>query len=104
MMQVDPNTLRAIERHFHEVIRARDAKFVDGPVAALPDLAEALSCDEPKAWFPVPGMYGGFSYWFEGEGPEARLVVESWCRVCVGSWQRHMITAEGSKLVEEGFV
>ena len=102
-MQIDPSTLQAIERHFHEVIRARAAEFVDGPVAALPDLAETLSGDESRAWFPVPGMYGGFSYWLDGEGPEIHLVAESWCRVCGGSGQRHIITANGSQLVEEGF-
>ena len=52
----------------------------------------------------MPGMYGGFSYRWEGMGKRARLVVESWCRVVEGSGQRHEITAEGSRLVEEGFV
>lgn len=51
-------------------------------------------------WFPIPGMYGGFSI---------RLVtnylhVESWSRVVGGSGQIHVITTEGTTLVDEGFV
>ncbi len=55
-------------------------------------------------WFPVPGMYGGFSYCLELTGADAKLVAESWCRVVGGSGQRHEITTYGSRLVEEGFV
>jgi hypothetical protein len=55
-------------------------------------------------WFPVPGMYGGFSYHLETTGVDAKLVVESWSRVVCGSGQRHEITSEGSRLVEEKFV
>jgi hypothetical protein len=55
-------------------------------------------------WFPVPGMYGGFSYRLEAAGVEAKLVSESWSRVVGGSGQRHEVTSEGSRLVEEGFV
>ena len=57
-----------------------------------------------RLWFPVPGMYGGFSYRLESAGVEAKLLSESWCRVVGGSGQRHEITSEGSRLVEEGFV
>jgi hypothetical protein len=49
-------------------------------------------------------MYGGFSYRLEGEGERAKLVTESWCRIVGGSGQRHEITAQGSKLVDTGFV
>ncbi len=47
-----------------------------------------------QMWFPVPGMYGGFSYRLESAGVEAKLVSESWCRVVGGSGQRHEITRE----------
>jgi hypothetical protein len=50
-----------------------------------------------------PGMYGGFLYWLEGQGQDARLVTESWCRVEGNSGQRHVITSRGSKLVEDEF-
>ena len=63
-----------------------------------------LELEEPEIWFPVPGMYGGFSITMDGEGEEAILISSSWCRVSGGSGQRHEITANGSELVEEGFV
>jgi hypothetical protein len=49
-------------------------------------------------------MYGGFSYRLASSGADAKLISESWCRVVGGSGQRHEITSEGSRLVEEGFV
>jgi hypothetical protein len=54
--------------------------------------------------FAVPGMYGGFRYELEADGEQSRLIVESWCRVVQGSGQRHVVSAAGSTLVEEGFV
>lgn len=93
-----------IERHFHALIRARAAEFTVEPVSPLPNLAALLAQAEPKTWLPVNGMYGGFSYWLKGRGKNVKLVAESWCRVVAGSGQRHEITAEGSELVEDGFV
>lgn len=104
MRQVPEDTLRAIQRHFHEVIRGRAAKLIDEHNLVLPELNPLLSAREPKAWFPIPGMCGGFSYWLEGEGEHTKLVTESWCRVVSGSGQRHEVAAAGSRLVEEGFV
>jgi hypothetical protein len=104
MRQVSKDTLQAIERHFHEVIRGRAGKLIDQHNLKLPELASLLTIAEPKAWFPIPGMYGGFSYWLEGEGDQFKLVTKSWSRVVEGSGQRHEITIAGSKLVEEGFV
>jgi len=49
-------------------------------------------------WFPVPGMYGGFSYRLEVAGVKAKLVSESWCRVVGGSGQRHEITRTGGRV------
>lgn len=95
--------LLAIQRHFHVVIRGRAGELIDQHSVALPVLAPLLSATEQKAWFPVPGMYGGFSYWLEGNGPGAKLITESWCRVVGGSGQRHEITPDGSRLVEDGF-
>jgi len=58
---VPEETLLAIQRHFHEVIRGRAAKLIDQHGLSLPELAPLLSSSEPKAWFPIPGTYGGFS-------------------------------------------
>lgn len=53
-----------------------------------------------KVWYPVPGMYGGFMLTAIPGGVEA----ESSIRVVGGSGQRHVISREGCRLVEEGFV
>ena len=37
-----------------------------------------------SARFPVPGMYGGFSYWVDEVSDHAVLVADSWCRVVDG--------------------
>jgi hypothetical protein len=70
----------------------------------LPELEAMLEFQPRKFWFAVPGMSGGFSYWLAYDGQNAKLITESWCRVCGGSGQRHEITAAGSTLVDEGFV
>jgi hypothetical protein len=104
MRQVPENTLKAIERHFHDLIRERAGKLIAQHNLALPELTSQLAAAESKTGFPIPGMYGGFSYWLEGDGDQTKLVTESWCRVVEGSGQRHEITAMGSRLVAEGFV
>lgn len=104
MRQIPADTLLAIQRHFHAVIRGRAAELIDAHSVTLPDLTSLLTAAEPKAWLSIPGMYGGFSYWLEGEGEGSKLMSESWNRVVDGSGQRHEITAMGSRLVEEGFV
>jgi hypothetical protein len=102
--QVPLGILLKIQQHFHEVIRGRANRLVEEHVLRLPELEPLLEMEDPKVWFAVPGMYGGFSYWLEKVGVEARLVTTSWSRIVDGSGQRHEITSAGSKLVEEGFV
>ncbi len=98
----EPDILRRIEEHFHAVIKRR---VVDEGRLPLPDALPHLDgVDGERHWFPVPGMYGGFSFQWDVSGKELRLVVESWCRVVEGSGQRHHITAQGAELVDEGFV
>ena len=104
MRPIPEKTLQAIQRHFHEVIRGRAAKLIAQHDVTLPELLPLLTSNDRKGWFPVPGMYGGFSYWLEGDGEDAKLVAESWCRVSEGSGQRHEVTASGSKLISQGFV
>lgn len=96
--------LDRIQAHFDELIRARARDIEPLPEFAPPRLQIPLPRKEEPAWFPVPGMYGGFAYWFEGSDAALRLVTESWCRVVEGSGQRHEITEDGCRLVEEGFV
>lgn len=101
---VPGGVLLKVQQHFHAVIRGRIDRQLPDHGLRLPELEPLLELDRPEMWFPVPGMYGGFKYWLESTGVEAKLVSESWCRVSGGSGQRHEITSAGSQLVEEGFV
>ena len=96
--------LLRIQALFHDVILGRAAEYVDEHALRLPELEPLLEMDQPSVWFPVPGMYGGFSYSLAEAGVGAKLVVESWCRVVDGSGQRHEISSAGARLVAEGFV
>jgi hypothetical protein len=102
--RVPLGVLWKMQSHFHEVIRGRIDRPLPDHGLRLPELEPLLELDRPRMWFPVPGMYGGFSYHLDSAGVEAKLVSESWCRVVGGSGQRHEMTSEGSRLVEEGFV
>jgi hypothetical protein len=93
-----------IQAHFHALISRRAKKLVKEHFLRLPELEPLLELETPGMWFPVPGMYGGFNYRFETIGVNAKLISESWCRVCGGSGQRHVITSEGCVLVNKGFV
>ena len=46
----------------------------------LPTLRDLGVGDEPE-WFPVDGMYGGFSYRLVRRNGKLELLVESWSRV-----------------------
>lgn len=96
--------LQKIQTNFHEIILSRAGDLVQKSRLRLPELEPLLELEQPRMWFPVPGMYGGFSYWIDGEGKNAKLISESWCRVVGGSGQRHEITSKEGKLVDEGFV
>ena len=102
--RVPIGVLLKVQTHFHEVIRGRVDELVQEHQLKLPELEPLLELNDAEMWFPVPGMYGGFGYRLEKFGVDAKLVVESWCRVSGGSGQRHEITSEGSQLVAEGFV
>ena len=104
LRQVPTGILLKLQAQFHSVIRGRiDEPFPEHKLR-LPELEPLLELRLPKMWFPVPGMYGGFSYQLIGDGVDATLVSESWCRIAGGSGQRHEITTIGNTLVAEGFV
>ena len=67
----------------------------------VPAQQNAYGSDREATRLPVPGMYGGFRYWFEGDGLQARLMVESGSRICGGSFQLHEITPDGVRLVAD---
>lgn len=93
-----------VQNHFHAVIVGRAAKLIEDSLLMLPQLAPMLEVTESDWWFAVPGMYGGFAYRLKRDGEQPLLVSESWCRVVGGSGERHEIDANGSRLVESGFV
>jgi hypothetical protein len=103
-MGVPESTIGAVERHFHTLIRERAGDLLAQQNLELPSLSGPRPSKRKPAWFPVPGMYGGFNYWWEGQGRGAKLMAESWCRVVAGSGQRHEVTIDGTRLLEEGFV
>jgi hypothetical protein len=102
--EVPPHVLARIQRYFHEVIRGRAADLVREANLRLPELEPLLELWVPKMWFTVPGMHGGFRYKLDAAGASSLLVSASWCRVVGGSGQRHLISAAGITLVDEGFV
>lgn len=102
--RVPTRTLARLQAHLHEVIRGRVDDLVRKERLRLPELEPLLELEHPCVYFPVPGMYGGFQYTLQAAGENSTLAVESWCRVCGGSGQRHLVTAGGSTLVEDGFI
>ncbi|MEA5605245.1 hypothetical protein [Nostoc sp. UHCC 0252] len=104
MQQISEQTLLQIEHYFHELIRERARDLIDSQKLELPKLAPILNSQDSAHWFPIPGMYGGFSYWLAVQDQQVALITESWCRVVGGSGQRHKITDQGIELLEEGFV
>ena len=97
------NELAAIEANFHAVMRGRAAKLIEQHGLTLPRLDTAILGEAKAAWFPIPGMTGGFKYWLERRGRALVLITESWCRVVGGSGERHEVTDHGATLVEDDF-
>lgn len=51
-MQIAEESLLAIQRHFHAVIRGRAGGLIDEHGVVLPELAPRLTAAEPKSVFP----------------------------------------------------
>lgn len=94
-------TLAQLQAHFHALIRSRAEGLVQRHGLQLPELEPLLELEMPQMWFPVPGMYGGFRYRLDASAGAPRLISESWCQVVRGSWQRHEITGDGSRLIAQ---
>jgi len=102
--EIAPETLQAIQRHFHAVIQGRIAEGNLTVELRLPELEPLLELVRPAMWFPVPGMYGGFAHELSMVSGGPVLISESWCRVVGGSGQRHLVSPHGSLMLEEEFV
>lgn len=96
--------LAAVQGHFDALVRSTLSSYPGVEAVAAPTLSEAVIKSADRAYLPVNGMYGGFSYWLDENDGDKRLIVESWCRVLEGSGLRHAITPDGALLVDEGFV
>jgi hypothetical protein len=66
----------------------------------MPQTGPLTEVDEPTMWFPVPGLYGGFSIELTGENV---LTVKSWCRVVSGWAETWEITLGASRAIEVGW-
>ena len=100
--EVPLDALKAVQTNFHQVIERRITDLPSPHGLRLPELEPLLEIKGPGMWFPVPEMYGGFSFWLARAGADPLLVSESWCRVVGGSGQRHEVTVSGSSLVADG--
>ena len=89
--------------NFHRHIMERAAVFGLTP-DGLPTLECLISSCGNETWFPVPGMYGGFSYSLVEEDHGAAIDVASWSRLVSGSGRRYKVSTASVELLEEGFV
>ncbi|MFG2295905.1 ankyrin repeat domain-containing protein [Streptomyces sp. NPDC048603] len=95
-----PAVQGGLERRLHALIAADSRGLAERHRLRMPPLGPLTELTRPRMYFPVPGMYGGFSWELDG----AALVVESWSRVAGGSGRRHRVTPEATELIAEGFV
>ena len=79
-----------MEKGLHKVIRGRVEKLIEDNGQSLPQLA--LLYEKGSFYYPVPGMYGGFSVSEHEKGIQA----DSFIRVCGGSEQNHVIDRKGN--------
>lgn len=96
---VDKDVLPRLEQNLVNVIEDRirpdiKTRLRHPPVEVLTEFPQG------ELWYPVPGMYGGFSISLR----ENHLYTESWTRVVEGSGRGHVITKHGAQLVRQGFV
>jgi hypothetical protein len=92
--------LKKIEELFHELIRKKNRTL--NPQWEFPSLSKHVATKEKgeAVWYPVPGMYGGFSTTLHKDdsaevGSQWKLTCQSFCRVVEGSEQAHEITFHG---------
>ncbi len=102
--EVPSESVEMLQKRLHALIQDVSGAVLSNQRLRLPELEPMLESGDKHFWFPVPGMHGGFHYWLIGEGPTARLAVQSWSRVVAGSGLQFDITTERTTLVDQGFV
>ena len=96
----DADKAAVLDRHLAGLIESRirpqlSVKLTHPQSSVLTEMPE-----NTRLRYPIPGMYGGFSI----QLMRGYLYTESWSRVVGGSGQAHVITTDGTSLVNEGFV
>ena len=98
-----PAQIRALDARLAELIDARIHRRVfDGDLRKAlryPPVEILHELPGQRVWFPLPAKYG-----FYIELQRGGLEVKSWCGLVEGSGQTHLVTPEGSVLVDQGFV
>lgn len=95
--------LLRIQELFHGLIRSRAREGAIAVPLHLPQITSSEGTESAPVWFPVDGMYGGFSYWIKWQTDRTpALHTRSWCRIVDGSEQYHVITPTEVRLVVEG--
>lgn len=89
------NMINKIQINFHQLITEKADDFTDiGYLLNERELLPTIDISDLniKKWFPIVGMYGGFSYQLRNKDSEFILIVEYWSRVIGGSERRCIIT------------
>jgi hypothetical protein len=95
--------IRALDTRLAELIDGRiGGRVYDGDLRTVlryPPVEILHEVPGQRVWFPLPAKYG-----FHIELQRGALEVKSWCGLVEGSGQAHLVTPEGSVLVDQGFV
>jgi Ankyrin repeats (many copies) len=95
--------VRALDARLAELIEGRiKGRLYDGDLRTVlryPPVEILHELPGQRVWFPMPAKYG-----FLIELQRGALEVKSWCGLVEGSGQAHLVTPEGSVLVDQGFV
>lgn len=101
--RLSPTKLEGLDERLAELIDGRIAgRLFDGDLRTVlryPAVEILHELPGQRVWFPLPGKYG-----FHIELQRGGLEVKSWCGLVEGSGQTHLVTPEGSVLVDQGFV
>ena len=102
-LEVEPGEarLKAIQRHFHSLIKTRTHQFSPRGAARLPSLDEIRESSSAEGWLPVPGMFGGFMFRLDRDESSPRLLVETRVGIRLELGPRYVITEVGVASIEE---
>jgi hypothetical protein len=101
--EVEPGEtrLRPIQRHFHNLIKARTHQLSPRGTASLPSLDDIRQSSSAEGWLPVPGLFGGFMYRLDRHVSAPRLLVETRAGIRLELGPRYVITEAGVSAIED---